>query len=190
MDTFTERTALHTSSALPTSPGLCRQVNPSQVPSENCFFKEGTIQKSVMGCMKVCHLYLLTNFLVSSDLSGKIYLVDFGNKRGSIEGQEELVKSDLEASTLQTNLWFKILGALYLWVLGKGFLHAQLENALIFGRKISVVTDVAQDLDAHLLCPCAQSFEVCVGCVFYTSGHLQGLGIRPLPLGWKLAREQ
>ncbi|NXL82167.1 RN5A ribonuclease, partial [Leptocoma aspasia] len=38
------------------------------------------------------------NFVI--DLSGKIYLVDFGNKRRSIEGQEELVKSDLEASSL------------------------------------------------------------------------------------------
>ncbi|NXQ61495.1 RN5A ribonuclease, partial [Anthoscopus minutus] len=34
------------------------------------------------------------------DLSGKIYLADFGNKRRSIEGQEELVNSDLEASSL------------------------------------------------------------------------------------------
>lgn len=76
------------------------------------FFKEGAIQKSVMDCMKVCHLYLLTISLISSDLSGKIFLADFDNKRRSIEGQEELVNSDLEASTLQTNLWFKILAAL------------------------------------------------------------------------------
>ncbi|NWR50329.1 RN5A ribonuclease, partial [Regulus satrapa] len=34
------------------------------------------------------------------DIGGKIYLADFGNKRRSIEGQEELVKSDLEASSL------------------------------------------------------------------------------------------
>ncbi|NWZ62985.1 RN5A ribonuclease, partial [Acrocephalus arundinaceus] len=34
------------------------------------------------------------------DLGGKIYLADFGNKRRSIEGQEELVNSDLEASSL------------------------------------------------------------------------------------------
>ncbi|NXC94908.1 RN5A ribonuclease, partial [Certhia familiaris] len=38
------------------------------------------------------------NFVI--DLSGKIYLADFGNKRRSTEGQEELVKSDLEASSL------------------------------------------------------------------------------------------
>ncbi|NWS25087.1 RN5A ribonuclease, partial [Polioptila caerulea] len=38
------------------------------------------------------------NFII--DLGGKIYLADFGNKRRSIEGQEELVKSDLEASSL------------------------------------------------------------------------------------------
>ncbi|NWH34076.1 RN5A ribonuclease, partial [Chloropsis hardwickii] len=37
------------------------------------------------------------NFVI--DLGGKIYLADFGNKRRSIEGQEELVKSDLEASS-------------------------------------------------------------------------------------------
>ncbi|NXR46852.1 RN5A ribonuclease, partial [Hippolais icterina] len=36
------------------------------------------------------------------DLGGKIYLADFGNKRRSIEGQEELVNSDLEASSLLT----------------------------------------------------------------------------------------
>ncbi|NWH94861.1 RN5A ribonuclease, partial [Aegithalos caudatus] len=35
-----------------------------------------------------------------TDLGGKIYLADFGNKRRSIEGQEELVNSDLEASSL------------------------------------------------------------------------------------------
>ncbi|NXP69184.1 RN5A ribonuclease, partial [Chloropsis cyanopogon] len=38
------------------------------------------------------------NFVI--DLGGKIYLADFGNKRRLIEGQEELVKSDLEASSL------------------------------------------------------------------------------------------
>ncbi|NXT04737.1 RN5A ribonuclease, partial [Prunella fulvescens] len=38
------------------------------------------------------------NFVI--DLGGKIYLADFGSKRRSIEGQEELVKSDLEASSL------------------------------------------------------------------------------------------
>ncbi|NXO93116.1 RN5A ribonuclease, partial [Certhia brachydactyla] len=38
------------------------------------------------------------NFVI--DLGGKIYLADFGNKRRSTEGQEELVKSDLEASSL------------------------------------------------------------------------------------------
>ncbi|NWW29677.1 RN5A ribonuclease, partial [Panurus biarmicus] len=38
------------------------------------------------------------NFVI--DLGGKIYLADFGNKRRSIEGQEELVNSDLEASSL------------------------------------------------------------------------------------------
>lgn len=50
------------------------------------------------------------NFII--DLGGKIYLADFGNKRRSIEGQEEVVNSDLEASSLRTNQWFKILGAL------------------------------------------------------------------------------
>ncbi|NXR80594.1 RN5A ribonuclease, partial [Pycnonotus jocosus] len=39
-----------------------------------------------------------TNFVI--DLGGKIYLVDFGNKRSSIEGREELVNSDLKASSL------------------------------------------------------------------------------------------
>ncbi|NWV45698.1 RN5A ribonuclease, partial [Daphoenositta chrysoptera] len=43
------------------------------------------------------------NFVI--DLGGKIYLADFGNKRRLIEGQEELVNSDLEASSLQINLW-------------------------------------------------------------------------------------
>ncbi|NXR32087.1 RN5A ribonuclease, partial [Zosterops hypoxanthus] len=38
------------------------------------------------------------NFII--DLGGKIYLADFGNKRRSIEGQEELVNSDLKASSL------------------------------------------------------------------------------------------
>ncbi|NXS05651.1 RN5A ribonuclease, partial [Oxylabes madagascariensis] len=38
------------------------------------------------------------NFVI--DLGGKIYLADFGNKRRSIEGQEELINSDLEASSL------------------------------------------------------------------------------------------
>ncbi|NXP40875.1 RN5A ribonuclease, partial [Leiothrix lutea] len=38
------------------------------------------------------------NFVI--DLGGKIYLADFGNKRRSIEGQEELVNSDLKASSL------------------------------------------------------------------------------------------
>ncbi|NXV07846.1 RN5A ribonuclease, partial [Cettia cetti] len=38
------------------------------------------------------------NFVI--DLSGKIYLADFGNKRRSIEGREELVNSDLQASSL------------------------------------------------------------------------------------------
>ncbi|NXN01516.1 RN5A ribonuclease, partial [Sylvia borin] len=38
------------------------------------------------------------NFVI--DLGGKIYLADFGNKRRSIEGREELVNSDLEASSL------------------------------------------------------------------------------------------
>ncbi|NXE90977.1 RN5A ribonuclease, partial [Menura novaehollandiae] len=43
------------------------------------------------------------NFVI--DLGGKIYLADFGNKRRLIEGQEELVNSDLEASSLRINLW-------------------------------------------------------------------------------------
>ncbi|NXM59090.1 RN5A ribonuclease, partial [Illadopsis cleaveri] len=38
------------------------------------------------------------NFVI--DLGGKIYLADFANKRRSIEGQEELVNSDLKASSL------------------------------------------------------------------------------------------
>ncbi|KAM4895951.1 2-5A-dependent ribonuclease isoform 1-T2 [Sylvia borin] len=47
------------------------------------------------------------NFVI--DLGGKIYLADFGNKRRSIEGREELVNSDLEA-----------LGRLMLYVLTGG----------------------------------------------------------------------
>ncbi|NWZ90139.1 RN5A ribonuclease, partial [Nesospiza acunhae] len=47
------------------------------------------------------------NFVI--DLGGKIYLADFGNKRRLIEGQEELVKSDLQA-----------LGRLVLYVLTGG----------------------------------------------------------------------
>ncbi|NXB01717.1 RN5A ribonuclease, partial [Cnemophilus loriae] len=43
------------------------------------------------------------NFVI--DLGGKIYLADFGNKRRSIQGQEELVNSDLQASSLRINLW-------------------------------------------------------------------------------------
>ncbi|NWZ40764.1 RN5A ribonuclease, partial [Brachypodius atriceps] len=39
-----------------------------------------------------------SNFVI--DLGGKIYLADFGNKRRSIEGREELVNSDLKASSL------------------------------------------------------------------------------------------
>ncbi|NXC54245.1 RN5A ribonuclease, partial [Aleadryas rufinucha] len=42
------------------------------------------------------------NFVI--DLGGKMYLADFGNKRRLIEGQEELIHSDLEASSLQINL--------------------------------------------------------------------------------------
>ncbi|NXY37210.1 RN5A ribonuclease, partial [Pomatorhinus ruficollis] len=38
------------------------------------------------------------NFVI--DLGGKIYLADFGNKRRSIKGREELVNSDLKASSL------------------------------------------------------------------------------------------
>ncbi|NXR67497.1 RN5A ribonuclease, partial [Rhadina sibilatrix] len=38
------------------------------------------------------------NFVI--DLGGRIYLADFGNKRRPIEGQEELVNSDSEASSL------------------------------------------------------------------------------------------
>ncbi|KAM4774237.1 LOW QUALITY PROTEIN: 2-5A-dependent ribonuclease [Cyanocitta cristata] len=47
------------------------------------------------------------NFVI--DLGGKIYLADFGNKRRLIEGQEELVNSDLEA-----------LGRLMLYILTGG----------------------------------------------------------------------
>ncbi|NXI20106.1 RN5A ribonuclease, partial [Irena cyanogastra] len=47
------------------------------------------------------------NFVI--DLGGKIYLADFGTKRRLIEGQEELVKSDLQA-----------LGRLVLYVLTGG----------------------------------------------------------------------
>ncbi|XP_058699272.1 2-5A-dependent ribonuclease isoform X3 [Poecile atricapillus] len=47
------------------------------------------------------------NFVI--DLAGKIYLADFGNKIRSIEGQEELVKSDLKA-----------LGRLVLYILTSG----------------------------------------------------------------------
>ncbi|KAL9846336.1 2-5A-dependent ribonuclease isoform 2-T6 [Geothlypis trichas] len=47
------------------------------------------------------------NFVI--DLGGKIYLADFGNKRRLIKGQEELIKSDLQA-----------LGRLMLYVLTGG----------------------------------------------------------------------
>lgn len=80
--------------------GALQADQPVKDAFRELFFKEGVIQKLEMGHMKVCHLYLLTISLVSSDLGGKIYLADFGNKRRSIEGQEELVKSDLEASSL------------------------------------------------------------------------------------------
>ncbi|NXJ28827.1 RN5A ribonuclease, partial [Dicrurus megarhynchus] len=43
------------------------------------------------------------NFVI--DLGGKIYLADFGDKRRLIEGQEELINSDLEASSPQINRW-------------------------------------------------------------------------------------
>ncbi|NXO10002.1 RN5A ribonuclease, partial [Oriolus oriolus] len=46
------------------------------------------------------------NFVI--DLGGKIYLADFGNKRRLIEGQEELVNSDLEASSLRINPWLML----------------------------------------------------------------------------------
>ncbi|NXA66131.1 RN5A ribonuclease, partial [Mohoua ochrocephala] len=46
------------------------------------------------------------NFVI--DLGGKIYLADFGNKRRLIEGQEELVNSDLKASSLRINLWLML----------------------------------------------------------------------------------
>ncbi|NWX30423.1 RN5A ribonuclease, partial [Notiomystis cincta] len=42
------------------------------------------------------------NFII--DLGGKISLADFGNKRRLIEGQEKALNSDLEASSLQTNV--------------------------------------------------------------------------------------
>ncbi|XP_062353323.1 2-5A-dependent ribonuclease [Cinclus cinclus] len=59
-------------------------------------------------CLRFAHQDLQPgNFVI--DLGGKIYLADFGNKRRSIEGQEELVKSDLEA-----------LGRLVLFVLTGG----------------------------------------------------------------------
>ncbi|XP_041334969.1 2-5A-dependent ribonuclease [Pyrgilauda ruficollis] len=47
------------------------------------------------------------NFVI--DLGGKIYLADFGSKRRLIEGQEEFVKSDLQA-----------LGRLVLYILTEG----------------------------------------------------------------------
>ena len=63
------------------------------------FSKEGAIQKSVTDSIKVSHQYLLIISFISSDSGGKIYLVDFDNKRELIEGKKELVSSDLEVTS-------------------------------------------------------------------------------------------
>ncbi|NWI39693.1 RN5A ribonuclease, partial [Picathartes gymnocephalus] len=59
------------------------------------------------------------NFVI--DLGGKIYLADFGNKRRSIEGQEELVNSDLEAIGCvwhgSSDVSLQALGRLVLYIL-------------------------------------------------------------------------
>ncbi|NXY16493.1 RN5A ribonuclease, partial [Atrichornis clamosus] len=62
------------------------------------------------------------NFVI--DLGGKIYLADFGNKRRLIEGQEELVTSDLEAILClwhgSSDVSLQALGRLVLYVLTGG----------------------------------------------------------------------
>uniref|UniRef100_A0A8C3TRK1 Ribonuclease L n=1 Tax=Catharus ustulatus TaxID=91951 RepID=A0A8C3TRK1_CATUS len=79
------------------------------------------------------------NFVI--DLSGKIYLADFGNKRRSIEGQEELVNSDLEA-----------LGRLVLYVLTGGRKPLQqvgIEDLAPSSADYSEALDLVQSLSSH-----------------------------------------
>ncbi|NWI74846.1 RN5A ribonuclease, partial [Dryoscopus gambensis] len=79
------------------------------------------------------------NFVI--DLSGKIYLADFGNKRRLIEGQEELVNSDLEA-----------LGRLMLYVLAGGTKPLQqvgIEDLAPDSPDYSEALDLIQSLSSH-----------------------------------------
>ncbi|XP_056354203.1 2-5A-dependent ribonuclease isoform X1 [Oenanthe melanoleuca] len=76
------------------------------------------------------------NFVI--DLGGKIYLADFGNKRKSIEGQEELVKSDLEA-----------LGRLVLCVLTGGRKQVGMEDLAPNSPDRSEALDLVQSLCSH-----------------------------------------
>ncbi|NWU31557.1 RN5A ribonuclease, partial [Dyaphorophyia castanea] len=80
-----------------------------------------------------------TNFVI--DLGGKIYLADFGNKRRLIEGQEELVNSDLEA-----------LGRLMLYILTGGrkpLQQAGIKDLAPNSPDYTEALDLIQSLSSH-----------------------------------------
>ncbi|NXU09218.1 RN5A ribonuclease, partial [Pardalotus punctatus] len=84
------------------------------------------------------------NFVI--DLSGKIYLADFGNKRRLIEGQEELVNSDLEASSLRA------LGRLVLYILTGGrkpLQQVQIKDLAANSPDYTEAVDLVQSLSSH-----------------------------------------
>ncbi|XP_053929683.1 2-5A-dependent ribonuclease [Cuculus canorus] len=79
------------------------------------------------------------NFLI--DLGGKIYLADFDNKRKLIEGDEELVNSDLEA-----------LGKLVLYVLTGGrkpLQQVSIEDLDADSPDYEEALDLVSSLDSH-----------------------------------------
>ncbi|NXB15307.1 RN5A ribonuclease, partial [Rhagologus leucostigma] len=79
------------------------------------------------------------NFVI--DLGGKIYLADFGNKRKLIEGQEELVNSDLEA-----------LGRLVLYVLTgsrKPLQQVGIKDLVPDSADYTEALDLIQSLSSH-----------------------------------------
>ncbi|KAJ7416232.1 ribonuclease L [Willisornis vidua] len=79
------------------------------------------------------------NFVI--DLGGKIYLADFDNKRMLIEGQEELVNSDLEA-----------LGRLVLYVLTGGkkpLQQVRIEDLAADSPDYTEALDLVRSLSSH-----------------------------------------
>ncbi|NWW70322.1 RN5A ribonuclease, partial [Climacteris rufus] len=89
------------------------------------------------------------NFVI--DLSGKIYLADFGNKRRLIEGQEELVNSDLEAIG-SSGVSLQALGRLVLYVLTGGrkpFQQVGMEDLAPDSPDYTEAVDLVQSLSSR-----------------------------------------